>query len=78
MVQLYASFPDCPADRPVRTLCGFQKVFLQPGEEKIVAVTVNKQDLMRYDEAEKQFVYDPGCRIYAGTDHRNLEGFVQL
>jgi len=78
VVQLYASFPDSPADRPARTLCGFQKVFLQPGEEKIVTVTVNKQDLMRYDETEKQFVYDPGCRIYIGTDHRNLEGFVLL
>ena len=62
----------------MRTLCGFQKVFLQPGEEKIVIVTVNKQDLMRYDKTEKQFVYDLGCRIYIGTDHRDLEWFVLL
>lgn len=77
VVQLYASFPDCPVDRPVRTLCGFQKVFLAPGEEKKVIITVNKQDIMRYNERSKHFEWDP-CVICAGTDHRDERGSVRV
>lgn len=78
VVQLYAAFPQSPVERPVRTLCGFRRVSLAPGETKTVDIRVNKDDLRRYDETKKTFVSDDGYEIFVGTSHRELEGSVQI
>ncbi len=78
VVQLYASFPNSPVDRPVRTLCGFKRTELTPGETAAVEIEIDKDDLRRYSEAEKQFVSDTGYEIFAGTSHRDLVGSVRI
>ncbi len=49
VVQLYISDVKSTLDKPVKELKAFQKVSLQPGEEKIVTFTITKKMLESYD-----------------------------
>ena len=59
-VQLYISDKKCSVDRPVKELKAFQKVFLQPGESKDVTLTIGRDALSFYDEANSQWTAEPG------------------
>lgn len=52
IVQLYISDPVASRSRPVRELKGFQKILLQPGEERRVSFEINVADL-RFFRAER-------------------------
>ena len=60
VVQLYVSDLKASVDRPVKELRAFAKVSLLPGEEKEVALTIDKQALSFYDEVSGQWVAEPG------------------
>lgn len=45
VVQLYVSYPDAPAPKPIRTLKGVKRVTLQPGESRVVEFTLSPRDL---------------------------------
>lgn len=49
-VQLYIHDVKASVDRPVKELKGFKKVWLDPGEEKDVEITVDTSALSFYDE----------------------------
>lgn len=68
VVQVYAGSADNRHDRPVKLLKGFQKVFLNTGEEKIIELTLKADDLRFYDEAAKSWVLDSRYTIYCGED----------
>ena len=53
VVQLYVSDLESSLPRPVKELKGFQKVSLQPGEEKEVCFTLKPRDLAYYDPYRK-------------------------
>lgn len=72
VVQVYVSFPESPVVRPVRTLMGFEKVFLQPGESREVLVTVNKKELGWYDESIHDFRFDKHYTAYIATDEQTM------
>lgn len=74
VVQLYASFDSATVERPVRTLCSFSKVELQPGETKTVTLNVDKEDLAWFDKASNSFMQDDSYTAYVGTDERTLIG----
>lgn len=78
VVQLYASFPDSPVDRPVRTLCGFQRVELEPGQTKEVQIAVHKADLSWYDGNRRCFAADERYVVCAGTSERDLGDSVVI
>jgi beta-glucosidase len=56
VAQLYVSWPGSAVDRPVKQLMDFGKVYLNPGEQAELELTVLKEDLTYYDEEKKCFV----------------------
>ncbi len=67
-VQLYISDPVASITRSVKDLKGFQKIFLQPGEQKEVSFTITTEQLKFYNSALK-YDWEPGeFIIEAGTN----------
>ncbi len=56
VAQLYVSWRGSAVDRPVKQLMDFGKVYLDPGQSAELELTVLKEDLAYYDEAQKCFV----------------------
>ncbi|KQT21504.1 glycosyl hydrolase family 3 [Chryseobacterium sp. Leaf404] len=60
VVQLYISDKKSSVLRPEKELKGFEKVFLNPGEEKEVTLTINKEALSFFDAQKHAWVAEPG------------------
>jgi beta-glucosidase len=60
VVQLYISDLKSSVPRPVKELKGFEKVALQPNEEKTVTFTIDKSALSYFDAAKHDWVAEPG------------------
>ena len=60
VAQLYVSDPVCSVARPAKELKAFEKVFLQPGETKMVEMNVKVADLAFYDEGKKNWNIEAG------------------
>lgn len=65
VVQLYITLNRAPADRkesikdrPVKLLKAFNKVFLQPNEERVINFTIPVSDLAYYNPEAKQWVVE--------------------
>ena len=81
VVQCYVSDPECSVDRPVKELKGFAKVFLAPGESKIVTMELDENAFAFYDVEKKAFVVEPGTfEIHLGnaSDHCTLTEKIEL
>jgi beta-glucosidase len=75
VVQLYLRPINPPVIRPDKELRAFQKVELQPGEEKKLNFTVANRDFAFYDtEAGEWRVTPGGYEILVGHHSRNLKG----
>jgi beta-glucosidase len=78
IVQMYIQDVVGSTTRPVRELKGFQKIYLEPGESKIVSFEITPE-LMSHYNSELQFVAEPGeFIIFVGTDSetRNSSSFT--
>lgn len=73
VVQVYTG-PAVPGKlHPVKELKGFEKVYLEAGESKRVAIELSKEDFAHYDCEKKAFVTEPGSyRIMVGTSVRDI------
>ena len=72
-IQLYVSDKKASADRPVKELKAFQKVFLRPGETRDVTLSIDRNALSFYDEASGQWKAEPGTfEALIGTSSSNL------
>lgn len=60
VAQLYISDLKSSLPRPTKELKGFEKVFLNPGEEKEVSITVDKAALSFFDADKHAWVAEPG------------------
>jgi beta-glucosidase len=60
VVQLYTSQTVASVLRPTKELKGFQKVFLQAGEQKTVTLKVKVKDLAFYDEKTASWKVESG------------------
>ena len=75
VVQVYGMENKTHVIRPLKELYGYKKVELNPGEEKIVEVTINKDPLMYYDIALARWVTAVGGHtLYVGTSSRDIVG----
>lgn len=73
VVQLYVKDVECRFDRPEKELKGFRKVFLQPGEEKTVTITLTKADLAGYYMEYGEWITQPGdFDLMIGTSSRDI------
>ncbi len=71
VLQLYTSAPNSPTQRPVRELHGFEKVFLQSGEEKEVEIAIDNYARSFWDESEGKWcskMGDYGVVVWTGGE----------
>jgi beta-glucosidase len=70
VVQLYLSDPVASISQPVRRLRGFERVTLDPGQQRTVTFTIDKSDFGFYDNSGK-YVVEPGrIDLYAGNSSK--------
>ncbi|KAL2814483.1 hypothetical protein BJX63DRAFT_420819 [Aspergillus granulosus] len=60
VLQLYVAAPNSPTPRPQKELHGFEKVFLQAGEEKVVDIKLDKYATSFWDEIEEMWKSEAG------------------
>ncbi|UZT99327.1 glycoside hydrolase family 3 C-terminal domain-containing protein [Chryseobacterium fluminis] len=60
VAQLYISDVKSSVERPAKELKGFEKVYLNPGEEKQVTFTIDKTALSFFDAEKHDWVAEPG------------------
>ncbi len=72
VLQLYTHFLDAHVTRPNKSLSGFARVWLEPGEEKRVTFALDTAQLGYYNE-DMEFVVEPGrLDVMLGTSAQNL------
>jgi beta-glucosidase len=67
VVQLYLRDDVASVTRPVRELRGFERITLQPGQTRTVAVTLRPSDLAFYDQQMRQVVEPGTFTVWVGT-----------
>ncbi len=74
IVQLYIRDIDSSAIRPEKELKGFEKVELQPGEEKSVIFTLDKRSFAYYNVDIKDWYVETGdFEILVGSSSRDIQ-----
>lgn len=73
VVQLYVSYPDSVVPRAERDLKGFSKVFLEPGESRLVEIPLAVNSLAYYDVTRGFWVLEGlELEVRLGTSSRDL------
>ena len=81
VVQLYIHDVKSSVDRPKKELKGFQKVYLKPGENKDVTITINKEALSFYDESSSSWKAEAGkfeALVGNASDNLKLKKVFEL
>jgi len=68
VVQLYARVPHSPVIRSVRSLIGWKRIGLNPGESTVVTLPVTKEMLRIYDAAGNPVKLKDKCHLALGLD----------
>ncbi len=73
IVQLYTRDLVGSSTRPVKELKGFQKISLQPGEQKTIRFSIREEQL-RFYNSQLQFVSEPGdFKVYIGPNVKEVK-----
>lgn len=73
IVQIYVRSENEEADRPVRELKGFGKIFLQPGEHGRIQINLDRRAFARWDEENSRwFVKEGRYVIEAAASSRDI------
>jgi len=73
VVQLYTRDMVGSVTRPVKELKGFQKIFLQPGEERDLVFNITSEDLRFYTK-DMEYKAEPGeFKIFIGSSSEDLK-----
>lgn len=79
VIQVYVHDVISRIEKPLKQLKAFQKVYLEPGEEKTVTLTLVKQDFSAYSLELKDWVTEPGdFDMFIGTSSDNLPYSVRV
>jgi len=79
VVQLYVAPQTGGVYRPVHELKGFQKVFLQPGEETEVTLPLNARSFAFYNESAKEWQVEEGMYVlHLGASSRDIRLSAEL
>lgn len=74
VAQLYIKDLQSSVDRPEKELKRFEKISLNPGEEKIVEFEIDKQALSFFDPAQKNWVAESGeFEILIGSSSEDIK-----
>jgi beta-glucosidase len=79
-VQLYTRALTAKVPMPIKQLRGFQRVSLQPGEQRRVTFRlVPSEDFAHYDEASKAFTVERGeYEVQVGASSRDVRLFQRV
>lgn len=77
VVQLYVSSLEEKAERPVRELKGFEKIFLQPGESQVVGFTLSKRSFAQFNTDLNDWYVPTGDYEVTICRHSRDEGLVK-
>jgi len=73
VVQLYVRDVECSVKRPAKELRGFQRIGLQPGEKKTVALELPAEKLSFYDVKTHGFIVEPGAfEVMVGSSSEDI------
>lgn len=79
IVQLYVSPADCDVVRPAKELKGFEKVSLEPGEQKTVRFTLNKRSFAYWDMEKSAWRVSEGIySILIGASSRDIRETAEI
>lgn len=79
VLQLYISAPNSPTQRPAKELHGFEKVFLEAGEEKDVQIVVDQYATSFWDEIENMWKSEAGIYdVLVGVSSQEILAKGQL
>ncbi len=73
VVQLYLGDEKASVKRPVKELKGFQKVDLKAGEQKMISMTIQPDDLKFFDICTSDWKAEPGkFNVFIGSSSRDI------
>ena len=73
VVQMYIQDVTASLSRPVKELKNFQKLMLQPGEEKVVQFKID-EDALKFYNAQLKYAAEPGeFKVQIGLDSQNVQ-----
>ncbi|MFZ0435831.1 MAG: glycoside hydrolase family 3 C-terminal domain-containing protein [Chthoniobacterales bacterium] len=79
VLQLYLGLPEEETQRPLRQLCGFQRMELKPGESSKATIQVPTEALRYWHPDQKQWVPPSGSiRLDLGLSERDIRQSVTL
>jgi beta-glucosidase len=74
VVQLYINDLQSSVYRPVKELKAFKKVSLNPGEEKVVELTIDQNALSFFDTHKKMWIAEPGkFEVLIGSSSKDIK-----
>ena len=75
VVQLYIADKESSLPRPVKELKGFEKVWLEAGQSKVVTFPVGVEALRYYDDTKGEWVAEKGAfEALVGTSSADIKG----
>ncbi|CAO2648996.1 Nn.00g099450.m01.CDS01 [Neocucurbitaria sp. VM-36] len=79
VIQLYVGRKQQSPEHPIKTLAAFKKVFLKPGEEKTVELSLALLDFAYFDEASKSWKVDRGQYDFSfGQSTSDIESVITV
>lgn len=79
IVQLYISKENSSISRPVKELKGYQKIELNPSEEKIVQFLVSEEALAYYEEKTNRMEVEKGSyQIWVGASSADIRCMTEI
>ena len=73
VAQLYVQDLESSVTRPLKELKGFKKVFLEPGQQETVRMSLDWKDLAFFDEEKGEWVAEAGMfKILVGASSRDI------
>ncbi|MCC8146009.1 MAG: glycoside hydrolase family 3 C-terminal domain-containing protein [Bacteroidales bacterium] len=79
IVQLYVGDVKSSLPRPEKELKAFEKVSLNPGEEKVVEFTIGVNNLQFYDDFRNEWVAEPGkFQVYLAASCEDIKSTVEF
>ncbi|MCQ2974604.1 MAG: glycoside hydrolase family 3 C-terminal domain-containing protein [Bacteroidales bacterium] len=74
VVQLYIGDDKASVVRPIKELKGFEKIMLNPNEQKTVSFIITEDDLKFFDEDKHEWVAEPGTfKAYIGSSSKDIK-----
>jgi beta-glucosidase len=73
VVQVYVKEEKASVERPEKELKAFKKIFLAPGESKVVEISLPESAFQYFDEARNKWVLEPGkFFVEVGSSSRDI------